>query len=246
MAKEKKIKKKKVKTFKDSFKHFLIFIIIIAIAIAAFMGYLIYQESYKYRTYKTKAADLVDSSKTYVNGVSYYYGNYTYTVNKKQYYYTSNELVRGNPDEVITIKYNKKNPSDVYDEKARDKYLIILIVSLCVALFLMLIVVAITPSNLNEVIVAEVVEFANCVGGRRVYLCDLSIPNTSPDYYDKKYYAYFTSDYDKFKVGNRLSFNKFKYGEAFTTEAYRTVRARSIYNFKDDDFTVVEPEKKSF
>lgn len=240
-----KEKKKKVKTFKTSLKHFLIAIILLCVATAGTMGYLIYNENVKYRTYKTKAADLVDFDKVYVNGVSFYQGNYKYVIDKKEYFYKSKVLTRGRPNEVETIKYNTKNPSDLYDENASNKYLIILVSSLGLTFFLLIIVIAITPSNLNEEITVEVVEYANCVGGRRVYLCDLGIPNKSPDYYDKKYYAYFTSDYEKFKVGNHLKFNKLKYGEAFTTEQYRTVKARSIYNFKDDDFELITNENKS-
>lgn len=238
MAKKEKVKK--IKTFKTSLKHFLIFLIIVLIAVAALMGYLIYNENVKYNTYKIKAADLLETEKTNINGVSYYIGNYKYVVNKKEYYYKSPTLYSGAPDKIIQIKYNKNNPSDIYNENDANKYLIILIVSIALVVIFTVIAVSITPPNLNEAIIVEVVEFVNCVGGRRVYLCDLSIPNTSPDYYDKKYYAYFTSDYEKFKVGNRLVFNKYKYGEAFTTEAYRTVRARSIYNFKDDDFTLAK------
>ncbi len=238
MAKKEKLKK--IKTFKTSLKHFLIFLIIVLIAVAALMGYLIYNENVKYNTYKIKAADLLETEKTNINGVSYYIGNYKYVVNKKEYYYKSPTLYSGAPDKIIQIKYNKNNPSDIYNENDANKYLIILIVSIALVVIFTVIAVSITPPNLNEAIIVEVVEFVNCVGGRRVYLCDLSIPNTSPDYYDKKYYAYFTSDYEKFKVGNRLVFNKYKYGEAFTTEAYRTVRARSIYNFKDDDFTLAK------
>ena len=132
----------------------------------------------------------------------------------------------------------------MYDENASNKYLIILVSSLGLVFFLLIIVIAITPSNLNEEITVEVVEYANCVGGRRVYLCDLGIPNKSPDYYDKKYYAYFTSDYENLKLEITWKFNKLKYGEAFTTEQYRNCK-RSIYNFKDDDFELIRNENKS-
>ena len=101
-------------------------------------------------------------------------------------------------------------------------------------------VVSFSSTKREKIITVQVVNQVTCVGGRRIYLSDISIPDTSKEATNSKYYVYFSNDLKKFNIGNKLNFNIYKYNEVFTTEPYNNVIARAIYNFKDEDFTVVE------
>ncbi len=227
---------------KKKLRSFFKFLIFICIVIVLSMIYLIYSENKKYDTYIETAADRVDFKKVNKNGIDYYQGNYKYIVNKKEYFYTSKVLYSDRPDTIIQIRYNKENPKEVFDKDLANTYLIIALVTGGIEFILILITISISPTKLVEYVTCQVVETVNCVGGKRIYLCDVNIPNTSPDYYDKKYYVYFSNNDELFKIGNILKFNKYKYKEVFTTEEYRTVKARTIYEFNDLDFEEIKKQ----
>lgn len=225
---------------KKKIRRLFIFLIIISvISSISSIGLLVYENN-KYNTYKIAPADLLDYKKVYKNGISYYQGNYKYIVNKKEYIFNYYKLYKDIPERIIQVKYDTTNPSKLYNENYTKYYFIMLFASVSLTILFIVITVSISPSKLNEVITVQVIEFVNCVGGRRIYLNDINIPKDSPDFFTKKYYVFFSDNYDKFKVGNLLKFNKYKYGEALTSEKYRNVSAMTIYNFKDDDFEIVQ------
>lgn len=230
------------KTFKQKLRTFFIFLIFISLLVIGLSIYLLVKDNEKYETYKTTAADIVDYEKVYKNGLTYYKGNYKYVVNKKEYYYTEPNMTTHLPDEIIRIKYDAKNPNNVYDENASKMFFIMLFVAGGFGILSFIIMAALTSSKVAKELIVQVIEEVNCVGGRRIYLNDISIKNNDKDFYTKKYYVYFSND-NKFKVGALLKFNLYKYGEAFTSEKYRNVSARVIYHFKDDDFEIVNVNK---
>ena len=68
----------------------------------------------------------------------------------------------------------------------------------------------------------------------RIYL-----ENINETQENEKYYVYFTNNQTKFALGNYLNLNIFEYGETFTTENYKNISAKTIYEFKDKDFTLL-------
>ena len=233
---------KPTKTFKQKLRTFFIFLIFVSLLVVGLSVYLLVKDNEKYETYKTTAADIVDYEKIYKNGLTYYQGNYRYVVNKKEYYYTSPNITTHLPDEIIRIKYDSKNPNNIYDENDSKRLFIMLFIAVGFGVLSFIISAALTSSKVAKELIVQVIEEVNCVGGRRIYLNDISIKNDDKDFYTKKYYVYFSND-EKFKVGALLKFNLYKYGEAFTSEKYRNVSARVIYNFKNDDFEIVKVNK---
>lgn len=230
---------------KSKLHSFLTLLIVVTLlVIITFIALLIYDNK-KYNTYKVTAADMVDFEKVYKNGVTYYKGNYKYKVGKKEYIYKSDKLYTYTPDSIIQVKYNASNPNDVYNENDSKMFFIILISSIGVFILLVILKIAVSPSKVQEIVVVQVIEKVNCVGGQRIYLSNINIPKTDPNYSTLKYFVYFSSNKEKFKVGNLLQFNIYKYGEGLTSEKYRSVYARTIYNFKDDDFIIYNPNKNN-
>ena len=203
------------------------------------IGLFVY-DNYKYNTYKIIPADLIETTKTYVGGVAYYQGKYKYKIDKKEYFYLSPKLYRDSADQIIQIKYNSEDPLDIYNENDSKMYLITIIVCAVLIIFFIVIAVSLTPSKTVLMITAQVIEDVNCVGGRRIYLSDINITDTNID----KYYVCFSKDFNKFRVGNILYFNKFKYGEGITKEDYKGLEAQTLYNFEDDDFSIVKEATK--
>ena len=231
------------KIFNQKLRVFFIVLIFISLLTVGLSIYLLVKDNEKYETYKTTAADIVDYEKIYKNGLTYYKGNYRYIVNKKEYYYTAPNMTTRLPDEIIRIKYDNKNPNNVYDKNESKRLFIMLFIAVGIGIFSFIITAALTSTKVAKELILQVIEEVNCVGGRRIYLNDISIKNDNKDFYTKKYYVYFSNN-EKFKVGALLKTNIYKYGEVFTSEKYRNVSARVIYHFKDDDFEVVKINKE--
>lgn len=238
--------KKEAVTIKQKIRKTFIFLIFLGMIIIGVSIYLLVDDNKKYNNYIPMAADLISSEKINKSGIEYYKGTYKYIINKKEYFYQSKKLYSTTPDKIIQIKYNRKDPNKLYDENASKFYFIVLFSGIAFSLISMVIVVALSPSKSKEIITVEVVEQVTCVGGRRIYLSNLQIDNNAPIAYDQKYYVYFTNDLNKFALGNKLTFNIYQYSEVFTTEVYKQKLARVIYEFKNEDFTLIEiPIKKT-
>lgn len=224
---------------KNKIRMFFIILIFIGILISIGAIYLLIDNNNKYKTYIAIPADLIDYDKINKNGLTYYKGNYKYIIDKNEYFYTPDNLSSKIPDKIIQIKYNSSNPNDLYNENLSKIFFIILFSGLGLSFISLIIAVALSSNKLKEIAIVQVIEQINCVGGRRVYLSNINIRQDDKDAQNLKYYVYFTDDINKFAIGNKLSFNIYKYGEAFTTEKYKNITARAIYNFKNDDFTLL-------
>lgn len=231
------------KTSKEKFRNFFIFLIFTGLLITGIAIYLLIDNNKKYNTYIPMAADLISMEKTYKSGIEYYQGTYKYVIDKKEYFYKYQKLYTQSPDKIIQIKYNKENPNELYNENASKTYFIILFSGIGLSFISMIIAISLSSSKLKEIITVEVVEHVTCVGGRRVYLSNININDTNQTQ-DNKYYVYFTNDLSKFAIGNKLTFNIYQYSEVFTTEKYKNTLARTIYNFKNDDFTLIQAQNK--
>ena len=158
---------------KSKLHSFLTLLIVVTLlVIITFIALLIYDNK-KYNTYKVTAADMVDFEKVYKNGVTYYKGNYKYKVGKKEYIYKSDKLYTYTPDNIIQVKYNVSNPNDVYNENDSKMFFIILISSIGVFILLVILKIAVSPSKVQEIVVVQVIEKVNCVGGQRIYLSNM-------------------------------------------------------------------------
>lgn len=232
--------KKESATIKQKIRKMFIFFIFLGIIVVGLSIYLLVADNKKYNDYIPVAADLIGSEKVDKNGIQYYIGTYKYIINKKEYFYQSKKLYSTTPDKIIQIKYDRKDPNKLYNENDSKFYFIVLFSGIALSFISMVIVVALSPSKSKQLITAEVIEQVTCVGGRRIYLSNLQIDDNLPIAYDQKYYVYFTNDLNKFALGNKLAFNIYQYSEVFTTENYKQKLARVIYEFKNEDFTLIE------
>lgn len=228
---------KKEKGPKESLRNFFMFLIFVGIVIIGISIYLLIDNNKKYNTYIPMAADLISQEKVTKGGIEYYQGTYKYIIEKKEYFYKSKKLYSNTPDKIIQIKYNKSDPTTLYNEDASKLYFIILFSGIGLSFISMIIAISLSSSKLKEIITTQVIEQVTCVGGRRIYLVNINTINTQTE--DNKYYVYFTNDLKKFAIGNKLSFNLYQYSEVFTTEKYRNTTAKTLYNFQNDDFTLI-------
>lgn len=219
---------------KKTIRKIFIILIFIGLILAAVATYLLIDDNNKYKNYTITVADLVDYDKVEKNGLIYYKGNYKYKIKRKEYFYTPKELSQTMPSKIIQLKYDPQNPNKVYEKNASTYFFILLFSGLGLSFISGIIVVALTSSKTKEIITVKVIEQVNCVGGKRIYLENIKEVNEN-----EKYYVYFTNDSKKFALGNFLTLNIFQYGEAFTTENYKNSSAKTIYEFKDKDFTLL-------
>lgn len=230
-------------SLKNFAKKFCILLICIGIVVTGFSIYLLGDNNNKYKTYIASPADLVDFDTISKNGLTYYKGNYKYKVNKKEYFYTPNTLSRQRPEKLIQIKYDKENPEKLYNDDLSKYFLIMLFSGIGLTFISGISTLAIKSSKSKEIITAQIIDQVNCVGGKRIYFSNLNIDENSIEAINKKYYVYFSKDDKKFAIGNKVNFDIYKYGEVFTTEKYKGVSARIIYNFKDEDFNLAPNNK---
>ena len=219
---------------KKMLRKIFIYLIFIGLILAAAATYLLVDDNNKYKNYIVTVADLIDYDKVEKGGLVYYRGNYKYKIKRKEYFYTPKELTQNTPAKIIQLKYNSKNPNKVYEKGASKYFFIILFTGLGLSFISGSIVIALTSSKTKKIITIKVIEQVNCVGGKRIYL-----ENINETQENEKYYVYFTNNQTKFALGNYLNLNIFEYGETFTTENYKNISAKTIYEFKDKDFTLL-------
>lgn len=214
-------------------------LIFIGIIVTGVSTYLLIDNNKKYKTYIAAPADLVDFDTISKNGLTYYKGNYKYKVNKKEYFYTPKDLSRQRPEKLIQIKYNKENPEKLYNDDLSKYFFIMLFSGIGLTFISAISMLTLKSAKIKEIITVQIIEQVNCVGGKRIYFSDLNISESSSEAINKKYYVYFSKDSKKFSLGNKMNFDIYKYGEVFTTEKYKGISARRIYNFKDEDFILI-------
>lgn len=229
---------------KKTAKKFLIFLIILGILMISLATYLLIDDNNKYNNYTIIAADLLRQETVNEKGITYKRGIYKYIVNKKEYFYTSQKLTTTTPEKITQVKYNPEDPNKIYNEKLSSYYFILLFSGIALSFISIIILISLSKSKLQEIITVQVIEQVTCVGGRRIYLDNIKIPNTDPNAIATKYYVYFSNDLNKFAIGNKLQLNIYKYNEVLTTEKYNNISARTLYDFKDEDFTLIEQVAK--
>lgn len=235
---------KKKKSSRSKLRSFFIFLIIVGIIGIIISSCLLIIEHQKYKNYISIAADFISSEKVYKNGISYNQPTYKYKVKGKEYFFKSNALYLNNPEKIIEVKYNPQNPNQIYHGEYSNSFLIALLVSMAFSFTSSMIAISLSGSKLEKIITVQVIEQVTCVGGRKIYLDNINMKKEEPDAIHRKYYVYFTDDLQKFAFGNKLTFNVYKYSEVLTTEKYRGIFAQVLYNFKKEDFTLIETYRK--
>ena len=238
-SQEVSIKKKR----KGRLKFVFLFLIGIVITIGGI--YLYKENTIKYETYKTIAADLYSSEKLYKAGKPYYKAIYKYKVDDKEYKYNYPKKIETAPQNVIVIKYNKDKPSDVYNKEI-DKYSIAISISgIVISLISIIVIIARSSTIPDKNIIAVVEDMVTCIGGNRFYLADISIPQNDSRAEKERYYFIFSKDDLKYKIGNQISFNANKYGEFLPTEVYKdNIIAKSLNDYNEEDLVLINNQQQ--
>lgn len=230
---------------KKTLKKVFTVLIVIGLLIVLVASLLLVDDNNKYKTYTITVADLVDFDKVEKTGLVFYRAHYKYKVKRKEYFYTPKELYEIKPNEIIQLKYNPQDPNKVYEKGASKYFFILLFIGIGLSFISVIAIIAFTKTKDKKIITVQVIEQVNCVGGKRIYLDNININSNNEEEILEKYYVYFTKDKNKFALGNKLTFNIFKYGEVFIPEKYKNITARTIYDFKDEDFTLLPQETNS-
>ena len=233
------IKKKK----KGRLKY--VFLFLLGIAVIAGGIYLYKENVRKNETYVTIAADLYSSEKIYKAGKPYYKAVYKYIVEGEDYKYNYPEETETYPQNVIVIKYNAEDPSDVYNKDYDIYCIIISVIGAVLSTISIIVIIAKSSTIPDKNIVAVVEELVTCVGGNRVYLADISIPANHNRALKEKYYFLFSNNEEKYKIGNQITFNANKYGEFLPTEAYKNnIIAKSLNDYKEEDLILINNQQQ--
>ena len=89
-------------------------VIFMGLVIVGMAIVLIIDANNKEKNYVAAPAKVSTVDKLYEVGKPYYKVKYVYIVNDKKYYYNDPEKHFNDYDDVVTVKYNKNNPSDIY------------------------------------------------------------------------------------------------------------------------------------
>lgn len=198
---------------------------------------LILDANEKNNSYIAVSANIFSSEKDYQAGKPYLKVRYQYIVNNKKYYYDDPEKHFERPDDVITLKYNKDNPKDLYISSYYIYYIIGCGVGVIVFILGIIKLVSLTSKNAEKIIVGEIYDALTCVGGRKFYIrsLDSSFQLLPPE--KTEYFSYFSNDYNNFQIGKKVKFNAYKYREALLTDDIGNNRmAYNINELKVNDF----------
>ena len=207
-------------------------LIIIGMAIV-----LIIDANNKNSTYIAVSANIYSSEKGYQAGKPYYKVRYQYIVNNKKYYYDDPVKHFERPDDVITLKYNKQNPKELYITSYYIYYIIGCGVGVVVLILGIIKLVSLTSKNAEKIVVGEIFDALTCIGGKKYYIrsLDASFQPLPPE--KTEYFSYFSNDYTNFKIGKKVKFNAYKYKEALLTDNIGNNRiAFDINELKINDF----------
>lgn len=218
-----------------------IFFLFIELIIIGLGIYFLIQANEKYKTYIVIGADFFSQEKVYEAGKPYYKAKYVYKVNDKKYYYDYPEKFEQTPDQVIQIRYNPQNPSDIYSEK-QFLFFIIVIATGAILLFITIgILISISSKKKEKIITVIVEDILTCVGGRKIYMRNINTPVDDNNPQNTEYYSYYTNQLEKFPIGQKLKFNVYKYAEVLTTEVYKDkFISNTINDFSPDDFIIIK------
>ena len=194
------------------------------------------QSKAKYDNYVVIGADLKRTEKVFEAGVPYYMGTYKYVVDGKKYTYKYSKKFEGNPDRVIQIRYNPKNPSELYDSHETIFFIIVSAAGGLLFLVTFGVLISKTSKKEEKIVLAVVFDSATCVGGRKIYMKTINPDGTAMKPEETEYYSYFTDKYDRFPVGKRVKFNLYKYNKSILTEKFNDIITVQINSFSLDDF----------
>lgn len=230
------------KTKKGKKKYIFLFIVGLLLTILGI--YLYTKNETKSNSFVSIAADIYSSEKVYKAGKPYYKARYSYKVDGKEYKYDYPEETESYPQDVIVIKYNKKNPQEIYNNKFDLYFIGLSIVGIIISAISVIVIIAKNTALPDKNIVAVVEELVTCVGGSRIYLSDIAILPTDNRAATEKYYVLFSNNLGKYALGNQISFNANKYGEFLSTEKYKDNKiAKSLHDFKDEDLVLISVNK---
>lgn len=214
----------------------IVLFIFISMGIIAFGVYFFLQSKDKYDNYVVIGADLLYSNKDYQAGRPYYTGVYQYYVDGKQYKYNNPTKYESDPDKVIQIKYNPKDPSKLYDKRETIFFGLVTIVGGILFIVSFGILISITSKKDEKIVVVEVYDIFTCVGGRKIYMKTINPDGTPLKPEETEYFVYFTNQLDKFPFGKRIKFNAFKRSRSIVTERYKDIMAMTVNELHVDDF----------
>lgn len=198
---------------------------------------LILDANKKNENYVAVSAKVFRTTKGYEAGKPYYQVKYQYIVNNEKYYYDDPTKYFDDFDDVISIKYNKSNPSEVYISSYYIYYIILCGVGVIVFILGIIKLVSITSKNAEKIIIGEIYDALTCIGGKKYYIrsLDNSFQPLPPE--KTEYFSYFTNDSTDFVIGKKLKFNAYKYKEALLTDDIgNNIIAYSINELKLNDF----------
>ena len=207
-------------------------LIIIGMAIV-----LIIDANNKNKNYVAVSARVFRTTKAYEAGKPYYKVQYQYIVKNEKYYYNDPIKYFNGFDDIITIKYNKNNPSEVYISSYYIYYIILCGVGVIVLILGIIKLISITSKNAEKIIVGEIFDALTCIGGKKYYIrsLDNSFNLLPPE--KMEYFSYFTNDSNNFFIGRKIKFNAYKYKEALLTDDIGNNRiAYNINELKTNDF----------
>lgn len=213
-----------------------IFLFLLSISVLSYGIYKSLECKNKYDNYIIIGADLFRTNKSYQAGKPYYTGVYRYVVDGKKYTYNYSKKFEINPDNVIQIRYNPKNPAELYSDRETFFYIIIAASGGLVFLITFLVLISLTSKKDEKIVVCEVFDSATCVGGRKIYFKTFNLDGTPLKPEEVEYYSYYTDKYDLFPVGKRVKFNLYKYKKSYLTENFNDIVTIQINDLKFEDF----------
>lgn len=212
-------------------------VIFMGLVIIGMAVVLILDANKKEDSYIAVPATVSTVDKLYEAGKPYNKVKYVYVVDDKKYYY--NDPVRhfNGYDQVITIKYNKNNPSDIYISGYYIYYIILCGVGVVVFILGIIKLISLTSKNPEKIIVGEIFDSFTCIGGKKFYIRSLdSSFNPLPDE-KTEYFSYFSNDFNNFVIGRKVKFNAYKYGDVLLTDIMSNNKeASNINELKTTDF----------
>ena len=216
-------------------------IIFMGLIIIGMAVVLIIDANNKDQQYKTTAGTVNSTQKQYEAGKPYYKVRYQYTVNKKTYYYSDPKKYFDGYDEVITIKYNKDNPNEIYISSYFIYFIVLGGIGIIVLIIGIIKLASVTYKNSQKIIVGQIYDELTCIGGKKFFIksLDESFNPLPPE--KTEYFSYFTNDYNHFKRERKVKFNVYKYSE--TTMIDDSVRDKIVININDlkiNDFIFYE------
>ena len=207
-------------------------LIIIGIALV-----LIIDANNKEKKYIAAPAKVSTTEKSYEAGKPYYKVKYVYVVDGKKYFYNDPEKHFSGYDQVITIKYNNNNPSDIYISGYYIYYILLCGFGVVVFILGIIKLVSLTSKNAEKIIIGEIYDAFTCIGGKKYYI--KSLDNSFKPLPEEKteYFSYFSDDYNNFVIGRKVKFNAYKYGEALLTDTTTDKKIAYVINeLKTTDF----------